>query len=165
MLGDDPEFIEAIRLAAKFFPESRCCLSPKTGFDWHIFLGAMMSAEYSADYSCDPLREPTDPDGGLARRGGLNGDDAEIYERLLQHTSIDPRGRAVVVPDGIGKTDFSVEECRPFVCHSHALPERLRESACFGQARDVIFVFETGSAILVDHDDRVHWAHSRTRQS
>lgn len=164
MNGDDPEFIEATRLAVAFFPEARGFLSTDTGMNWDSFLGAMMTADFNADYSCYTFRSESDPDLGLAAKGGLDGNDDDIYERLLAHTHVVPQGRAVVVLDAIGNTDYSTEDCRPFVCHSRAVPERLREITCFGQSRDTIFIFESGSAILIDHDDRVHWARSRIRK-
>lgn len=163
MNGDDPEFVEATRFAIAFFPEARGFISTSTGMDWDSFLGAMMTADFHADYSCYPCRAETDPDLGLADRGGLDGNDDDIYIRLLNHTDIVPRGRAVVVLDAIGRTGWSMEDCRPFVCHSRTVPERLKEITCFGQSRDIIFIFESGSAILIDHDDRVHWACSRIR--
>ena len=164
MRGDDPEFIEATRLALKFFPESRAFISSDTGLDWDPFLGAMMAANYNADYSCYPFRDPTDPDLGLASKGGLDGDAGDVYLRLLDHTSLAPNGRAIAVLDAIGRSGHSTEECRPFVSHSRTLPDRLKEIPCFGQSRDTIFIFESGSAILIDHDDRVHWAQSRIRK-
>ena len=132
--------------------------------NWDAFLGAMMVADYSADYSCYPFRDSTDPDLGLASAGGLDGDADDVYRRLLDHASLMPKGRAIVVLDAIGRTGHSTEECRPFVSHSRTVPDRLKEILCFGQSRDTIFIFESGSAILVDHDDRVHWAQSRIRQ-
>ena len=164
MKGDDPEFIEATRLALKFFPESRGFISLNTGLDWNAFLGAMMAADYNSDYSCYPFRDSTDPDHGLASRGGLDGDADDVYLRLLDHTSLMPNGRAIVVLDAIGSSEHSTEECPPFVSHSRTVPDRLKETECFGKSRDTIFIFESGSAILIDHDDRLHWARSRIRQ-
>ncbi len=163
MRGDDPEFVEATRLALKFFPESRAFLTSETGLDWDAFLGAMMAADYNADYSCYPFRESSDPDLGLASKGGLDGDDDVVYRRMLGHAGIAPQGRAIVVLDAIGQTGHSTEDCRPFVCHSRTVPARLNEIACFGQSRDTIFIFECGMALLVDHDDRVHWSRSRMK--
>ncbi len=164
MKGDDPEFIEATRLTLKFFPESRGFISSDTGLDWDSFLGAMMIADYRADYSCYPFRDTADPDLGLASKGGLDGDANDVYIRLLEHTSLMPNGRAIVVLDAIGRTGNSTEECPPFVSHCRTVPDRLKGTACFGLSRDTIFIFESGSAILIDHDDRVHWAQSRIRQ-
>jgi len=164
MQGNDPEFLEAVRLARKFFPESKGYISDQTGMDWDSFLGAMLAAEYQADHSCDSFPAPSSPDLGLANKGGLSGDEAEVYQRLLEHTGFSPQGRAVIVFDAIGLTGWSLEECLPIVCLSSTMPERLRDQNCFEQGhRDMIFIYESGEAILIDHDDRVHWAKSRIR--
>lgn len=161
MKGNDPEFVEALRLALKFFPESQSFLTSETGLDWDAFLGAMMVGNYSADYSCYPSREPSDPDFGFAAHGGFDRDDDVVYRDLLNHAGITPSGRAIVVLDAIGQTGQSTEDCPPFICHSRVVPERLTEIPCFGQCRDVIFIFESGEALSVDHDDRIHWSTSR----
>lgn len=161
MKGIDPAFIEAARLAKKFFPESKAFIQENVGLAWDAFLGAMRVADYWADYSCDPFRQPSDPDLGLAHKGGLEGDDAAVYVRLLSHAEMAPSGRAVVVLDAIGAQGWSLEECPPFICDSRMVAERLREVVCFGQSRDIIFAFESGEALLVDHDERVHWARSK----
>ena len=164
MNGDAPEFAEATRLALKFFPESRGFISQDTGLDWDAFLGAMKVADYRADHSCYPFHDPSDPDLGLASKGGLDGDCRDVYIRLLQHTSMTPSGRTIVAPDAISRLERSTEDCPPFVCHAPSVPDRLKDLTCFGSARDTIFIFESGGAILIDHDERVHWAHSRIRQ-
>lgn len=164
MKGIDPEFVEAARLARKFFPESTGFISPDVGMDWDAFLGAMMIANYSADHSCYVLRDPSDPDLGLAEKGGLVGRDDEIYARLLSHTGFTPFGRVVVILDAIGADGWSSEECPPFICDSQTVPQRLGETTCFGQSRDLIFVFESGETLLVDHDERVHWARSKVNR-
>ena len=163
MNGDAPEFIEAIRLARQFFPESRGFISTETGIDWDSFLGAMMTADYQFDHSCDPFSAATIPASSLASKGALDGESDDVYLRLLDHSAVVPLGRAVVIPDAIGLGDHSTENCLPFVCHSRTVSERLRGGAYFSGSRDTIFIFESGSAILVDHDDRVHWACSRIR--
>lgn len=160
MKGDDPEFVLAHRLAVKFFPESKAFL-PGQGLHWDAFLGAMMRAEYAVDSSCSAVRKPANPDLGLAAKGGLQGRDDEIYQRLLAHAAISPTGRAVIVPDAIGIQGWSTEECPPFVCDSQTVPTRLRGATCFGSARDTLFIFESGEAMLLDHDERFHWARSR----
>lgn len=129
MTSDAPEFAEAMRLIRKFFPESQSFLTEQTGLDWDAFGGAMMAADYHSDYSCYPFRAPDSPDLGLASNGGLIGDDAEIYLRLLEHAGFAPTGRAIVVPDAIG-VGASLEECLPFVCHSRSVALRLREAPC-----------------------------------
>lgn len=164
MKGTDLAFAEAARLVRKFFPESKAYIPEDAGLDWDAFLGAMMIADYASDFSCYPLRNSTDPDQGLAQSGGLNGEERVIYSRLLSHANLTPSGRAVVIPDAINAKGWSSEECPPFVCASHTVPQRISEFACFGQSRDAIFVFESGEALLVDHDDRVHWARSKVNR-
>ncbi|MFN3148241.1 hypothetical protein [Bremerella sp.] len=163
MNGDAPEFIEATRLTLKFFPEALDYISIETGLDWEAFLSAMMQADYGADFSCDPYRRDTDPDLGLARLGAIDGTDREVYERLLKHSGLTTAGRAVVVPDAIGRDCSSSDECLPLVCHSARVPERLAEVPCFGGGRNTMIVFENGTALLIDHNDHVHWAKSRRR--
>jgi len=163
MTSDAPEFLEAMRLIHKFFPESQRFISEKTGLDWDVFGGAMMAADYHSDHSCYPFRDPDSPDLGLASKGGLSGDDAEIYLRLLAHSGFAPIDRVVVVPDAFG-LGSSTDECPPFVCHSKTVAARLRETQSFSLGtRDTLFVFESGEAILIDHDERVHWSKSRLR--
>lgn len=165
MKGDDPELLEATRLATKFFPQAKAFISNETGLAWESFLSAMMTADYHADYACDPYRRETDPDLGFTRCGGMDGTDDEVYSRLLNHTRLIPAGRAVVVPDAIGRGDWTTENCPPFICHSDRVAERLAETPCFGSGRNTLFVFENGLALLIDHDERVHWARSRAGQS
>jgi len=151
MTSDAPEFLEAIRLIRKFFPESQRFISEETGLAWDAFVGAMMAADYHCDHSCDALRNFGAPDLGLATRGGLSGGDAEIYLRLLAHAGFAPTGRAV-------------EKCLPSVCHSRSVAARLRETPSFSLGtRDTLFVFESGEALLIDHDERVHWSKSHLR--
>ena len=164
MKGNDPEFLEAARLVRKFFPESSSFIPEGIGLDWDSFLGGMMTANYEADYSCYLFRNSTDPEQGLAQKGGLDGEEGEVYQRLLSHTKMTPSGRAVVILDAIGETGWSTEECPPLICASPTVPKRISEFACFGQSRDTIFVFESGEALLVDHDNRVHWARSNVNQ-
>lgn len=161
MQGDDPEFLEAVRLAQKFFPESKGYISNKTGLDWEAFCLAMVTADYHGDYSCDLFQTPPGPDLGLARKGGLEGNDEDVYQRLLEHTGISPQGRAVIVFDAIGSSDWHHGGLPPIVCHSRTIPERLAEQPCFHQNNNVIFIYESGEAILIDHDNRVYWARSR----
>lgn len=164
MQGDDPEFLEALRLIQKFFPESKSWLTEDVGLDWDSFVGAMQAADYAADYSCDAFRQPSAPVLGLSEQGGLQGRASEVFQRLLLHTGMKPAGRAVVVPDAIGHTGWSREECLPFICAAQTIPERLDEITFFGQSRDSLFVFESGEALLIDHHERVHWARSRINQ-
>lgn len=164
MQGNDRQFLEAIRLIRKFFPEAASFICDETGTAWELVLEAMQTADYHADYSCDPFRRSTDPDLGLAHQGGLEGLDDEVYERLLLHTVVNPEGRVVVLPDAISAGDWSYDPCLPFVCHSSKVSRRLCEASCFAGDRNTVFVFENGHALLVDHDGRVHWSRSRIRR-
>lgn len=164
MKGADPAFVETARLVRKFFPESTAYIPNNVGLDWDLFLGAMMTANYAADYSCYAFRNPTNPDLGLAQSGGLEGEEDVVYSRLLSHAKLTPSGRAVVIPDALSLKGWSIEECPPFVCAAPTVPQRISEIACFGQSHDTIFVFESGEALLVDHDERVHWARSNVNQ-
>ncbi|EDL57909.1 hypothetical protein [Gimesia maris] len=94
-------------------------------------------------------------------KGGLAGNATEIYKRLLTHTSLNPSGRAVVVPDALGHTAWSIEEYPPFVCSTNTICERLNGITFFGQSQDSIFVYESGEALLIDHHSRVHWSRSQ----
>lgn len=163
MKGSDPEYVEAIRLALKFFPEAKGFVSLATGLHWDAFLGAMKTAKLGEDYSCDPLHNGSVIDS-LASKGGLEGNEEEIYARLLKQANLQPQGRAVVIPDAIGYSDQSIENCRPFICHSRTVSKRLQEISCFATGRNSIFIFESGAALLIDHDDRVYWAQSFIRQ-
>lgn len=165
MQGNAPEFLEAIRLAKQFFPECRNYLSDLTGFDWELFLAAMMTTSYSADYSCDPFAPAEAPSQGLAATGGMEGEASTVYQRLLSHANICPNGRAVVVPDAIGCNQFSLDNCLPFVCESGTVLARIDEANCFDASRNTIIVFESGVAMLTDHDDRFHWAYSRFKSA
>lgn len=164
MKGNNPKFIDAIALAMEFFPESVPFIGPSVGFQWDAFLGAMKMAHYEADYSCYPFRNLADPDRGLAAKGGLNGTDAAVYSRLLAHVELCAKGRVIVVPDALGLEGWSDEECLPFVCDSQSIREQIDRQSCFATSRDTIIVFESGEAILVDHDERVHWARSRINE-
>lgn len=161
MHGTDDAFVEAARLVRKFFSESRAFLHIGTGLHWEAILGAMMTADYQADHSCDPFRSADAPNLGLADKGGVEGDDRDVYRRLLKHAQLTPAGRAVVIPDGIGVDGWSVEHCPPFICDFACVPEWLDEVPCFGPSRDTIFVYESGEALMVDHDQRVHWARTK----
>lgn len=159
--GTDVAFAEAERLVRKFFPESQAFLHTGVGLHWEAILGAMMAADYKADHSCDPFRSADAPNLGLAEKGGVEGNDSDVYRRLLEHTQLQPTGRAVVIPDGIGATGWSDEQCLPFVCDAACVPERLDEESCSDPSRDTIFVYESGEALMVDHDQRIHWARTK----
>lgn len=164
MKESHPEPVELLRLVQTFFPEAKPYLQSGLGLEWDGFLGAMKLADYAADYSCDPFREPGSPDFGLARIGGFEGDDAAVYRRLLSHARLAPSGRVVVIPEGLTTNGGMSATCQPFVCAAESASDRLREHPCLGRALEMIFIFESGEALLVDHDYRVHWARSKINQ-
>ena len=172
MKWNDPEFLEAIRLIRKFFPESKAVISNDLGLHWDVFLSAMKLADWSEDSSCDPFCRTTTPEMTLAQVGGMDGTEAEIYDRLLGLSGFSPMGRAAVVPDTLGWGESS-EDRLPFVCAAAKLGERLREiddsespRYVFGTgSSDTLVVFESGEALLANHDERFFWAKSRLRNS
>lgn len=161
MKGNDPEFLAAARTIREIFPESKGHITDSVGLDPDAFLGAMQIAYYSADYSCCVFRLPTDPDLGLALKGGLHGSDFDVVIRLLTHAGISPRGQVVIIPDAIGRNNWSTEDRPPFICNMQELGLVFSQANCFRGTNDTILVFGSGEAILVDHDDRVHWARSK----
>ena len=173
MRANDPEFLEAIRLIRKFFPESKPFVSVESGLAWDHFVGAMMKADFGMDDSLDPTKGTEAAENALASKALTTMGDAEIFLMLLEHAGFTPTGRAVVVPDTLGFAGSSIEERKPFVCNSGTLVERLEESdknevelpiRFFDGASDTIIVFESGEALLVNHDDHFFWAKSRIRR-
>ncbi|MEZ4382715.1 MAG: hypothetical protein R3A79_15365 [Nannocystaceae bacterium] len=145
---------EAIRLIRAFFPESRAVVSQAQGIPWQPLLEAMTWAEW-----------------GEVRDLELAGSDADVYAELLARAGIAPRGRVVFVPEA--------EDARwlprlpaPVICDAQALPRRLaelaaalHEGALFGGAlHDSVFVYESGEALLLNHDARLWWARSKLRR-
>ncbi len=171
MNWDDPEYLQAIRLVRKFFPESQAVASFETGLDWADFVLAMTWADCQRDSSCDPFSDSTVPEMTLASKGGTEGLEAEVYTRLLAHTGFSPTGRVVVIPQTLERGGWSLEDRLPFICHSQTLLERLREfdsmdidRVVFNGNSDTLLVYESGQALLVNHDDCFFWAKSKIRQ-
>ncbi|WP_166832111.1 hypothetical protein [Thalassoroseus pseudoceratinae] len=166
-----PEVAETRRLIRKFFPESRATVHLDRPMGVYDLVTAMSWAtDYFADFSCEPnpyLEAP--PDLGLEDRGGVWDDDDSIYKRLLEHTGFSPTGRVVIIPD-----DYCTFDRTPIVCHSRTAIQRVREfsatysgdSKCkcfFDNLSDIIFVYESGEAMVLDHDQRFFWAKSKLR--
>ena len=165
-----PQTIEACRLVRKFYPESKATIQAERPFGAYDLVTAMSwGADYHVDFSCEAvphLKNP--PDLGLAARGGVcDDDDDAIYVRLLAHTCFSPTGRVVIFPD-----DWPREEREPFVCHSRTAIERIREfginsqstTPCFfDNCSDIMFVYESGEAMILDHDQRFFWSRSKLR--
>jgi len=182
MNGNDPEFLEAIRLTKKFFPELKMYISDHCGLDWCDFLSALEEGiGFGEDWSCDPYGTPgykvQNPEPSLEDRGGVEGSDREVYVRILEHVSFKPKGRVLIVPDTLPITGGSMEERPPFVCSVDRVLERLEERPfqshpivgldrpyIFDGSSDTIFVFESGEAFLLQHDNRLFWARTRRLQ-
>ena len=172
MKWNDPEFLEAIRLTRKFFPESQAVVSTELGLHWDDFLGVMKWTDWGEDSSCDPFCRTTTSEMTLARDGGIDGTEVETLDRLLALTGYSPSGRVVVIPDALGRGE-STEDRLPFVCSAIKLRERLQEFDESDAPRhvfttgssDTLLVFESGEALLVNHDERVFWAKSTLRNN
>lgn len=177
------EYDEACRLAFKFFPEaSRICQKEK-GLYWQDFLLAMNSADLSLDWSCDPyspgncssMREfheeyKIKSEAMFSSTGGFEGTDEDIYCRLLEHIGLSPSGRVIVISEATSRDYWPQKGHFILICDSSRIPERFREmedspetKSCFISGDDALFVFESGSAILIDHDERIFWANSKIR--
>ncbi len=157
-----PEVMEALRLINKFFPESKGFLTNETGIGIWNFISAMKLAEFGADFSCEPYGVPPGPDLGLSQKGGLDGDVKAVFARLLDHAGFSPSGRCVIIPDALGYKGWSQENLKPIVCHHKMAAQRIDELefCLFDHSHDSLFIFESGEALAVDHDNRVYWAKS-----
>lgn len=164
-----PQTTEARRLIRKFFPESEATIRLGEPLGVYDLVTAMSWGNaYHADYSCEQnpfLENP--PDLGLAKLGGVWDEDDKIYLRLLDHTCFTPSGRVVIFPD-----TFPSEGREPFVCHSRKALERIQEFKnnpqlkiphFFDNCSDILFVYESGEAMELDHDQRFYWAKSKLR--
>lgn len=162
LLWNDPDFVEAIRLINKFFPESVGYVNASAGISIYKMVESMEIADLNPASPFAPFVIPPGAESGEIP--GFEGGNEEIYLRLIEHAGFFPSGRAVVVPDALGK-GWSLENLRPFVCKVETLPLRLHELADFFDGmHDSILVFESGEAICVDHDLRVFCAQSRIRK-
>ena len=162
MDSSSPQTIEVCRLVRKFFPESKATIQLERRFGVYDLVTAMSwGSGYHADFSCEasPYLE-TPPDLGLATRGGVWDDDGAIYLRLLEHAEFSPSGRVIIFPD-----DFPYDGREPFVCHSRTALDRIREfesATCFfDNCSDIMFVYESGEAMILDHDQRFFWSKSK----
>lgn len=159
MRWNDSEFLQAIRLIRKFFPESKSFIREDKPLSNESLVAAMSIAELKMDFSCDDYGIPEGPDLGFRQFGGFEGSDVEIYQRILKHTGFLPKGRVVFVPDCV---EWSKEDKSPFVCHVDTLPIRIGElEYLFYDCNDSAFVYESGEAVVVDHDNRLFWAKSK----
>ncbi|MEN7552006.1 hypothetical protein AAG747_29090 [Rapidithrix thailandica] len=161
-------FEEALRLIHKFFPESRSVFSKERGMDIYNFVAAMKFCDCKLDVSCDPFGIPSKPDLGLNKKGGFNGEYDIIFERLLNHANFLPSGRCVIIPDTINENAWSKHPVIPIVCDWKMAGQRIKELESGDLFRatsfDSLFVFESGEAMGVDHDNRFFWAKSKKRK-
>ena len=151
MEWNSPAFIEAIRLARKFFPECKPFVSEKQGLGWEGFVSGMKLADWHADFSCNPYYKENKFRLLLASQGGFDGGSVEIYHRLVNCTGLSPDGRAVIVPEALGTSGWSKEEVLPFLCHSRSVATRLA-SDFFDSSRDILIIYESGAALAIHHD-------------
>lgn len=158
------KFQEALRLINKFFPETKGIFSKENGVNVHNFINSMRLCDLKLDVSCDPFGMPSEPNLGLNRKGGFRGEYDIIFERLLEHANFSPIGRCVLILDIIPKIHWSAYSILPIVCDSKKVSERINEfnSSDFfmGTSFDTLFVYESGEAMLIDHDNRFYWAKS-----
>lgn len=161
MKWNDPQFIEAIRLIRKFFPECKGYIEEENPLSIEVITLAMRVVGCKTDFSEDPFSVNGDPNLGFREAGGFEGTDDEIYNRILKHTGISPIGRVVIVPDAVTQ---SIENNLPFVCHSDSAPSRLSEiDNVFNNNNDSLFVYESGEVFAVNHDNRLFWAKSNAK--
>jgi hypothetical protein len=165
MNGNEAEFQEAIRLIRKFFPESKAFISAEGGIDIYSFIRGMSICGLKEDYSCEHFGVPPGPNLGLHEKGGFLGSPSEILKRLLEHAEFSPSGRVIIIPDAVAQSAWSLTGLRPVVCDFKRVFERIEEMGDYldSGSCDSIFVFESGEAIAVDHDNRVFWAKSKER--
>jgi hypothetical protein len=164
MKGSDPEFVEAARLIREFFPETAATATPEAGLTWETLWLAMSWCDFHLDCTCVE-KGATGDVSRLYELGGVEGTDEVVYLRILRLTGFQPSGRVVVIPDSLGPTSRSLDIDPPFVCHSRTLAERLRErDGLFGCGNDTLIVFESGEAIVVNHDSYVCWSKSKLRR-
>lgn len=164
---NSPPFVESRRLIRKFFPECRAVIALDEQIDVFSFIDAMSWAGISRDDSCDPCPLDGAPDLGLLSLGGVDDADDVVYARLLQHASFSPSGRVVIIPDV-----YCTPGREPIICHSRSAIDRIREfedtytertAWLFDNCSDSIFVYESGEAMVLTHDQRFFWAKSKTR--
>ncbi|MBB6050173.1 hypothetical protein [Armatimonas rosea] len=166
MTGDCPEFIEAIRLTRDFFPEAKPYISLERGLHWDHLWQALLDAGARMDFSCDSGCHRPGEHALVHKlhRPEVVSDD-EIYRVLLEHTGFSPTGRVVVIPDASWRPGFVPSARLPFVCSSQTVATRLHEyDDLFFQGNDTVFVFESGEAFLLNHDEKFIWAKSKQRK-
>ena len=110
-------------------------------------------------------------DTDLASHGGVWDDDSVIYQRLLDRAAFNPTGRVVILPE-----DCSTWDRNPIIRDSATAIDRVREFSenylwdlhCpmfFDNDSDIVFVYELGETVVLDHDQRFFWGKSSSCNS
>lgn len=161
------KYQEALRLIHKFFPESKAGFSEDYGMGIHHFLQSSHFCDWKEDFSCDPFSTPPLPNVGLLKKGGFEGKYDIVFNRLLQHANFHPNGRCICIPDTIDKGGWENSSTPPIICNWETMGERLSEledTELFDASSfDTLFVFESGEAMIIDHDNRFFWGCSKMR--
>ncbi|MEL6342163.1 MAG: hypothetical protein AAFV53_03460 [Myxococcota bacterium] len=132
-----------------------------------LCVGAMINAMFfvniARDYSCEAFGIPPGFRGTLASKiWSENSSNVDLFKIFLEHTSFLPSGRMVFVFSGFWDPTH-------LICHTRTASQRLKELEDDGiyldSAEDCLFVFESGEAIVSDHDNRLFWARSGQRRA
>ena len=158
------QYEKAIRLIHKFFPESKSNFSKESGIGIYNFFDSVKYCNFYSDFSCDPHSIPSAPDLGLSSKGGFDGSFEEIMNRLLDQAGFSPSGRCVFIPDVISESIWHKYRESPIICDWKKVPERIwdlnSDEVFNASSYDSLFVYESGEAMGVDHDNRFFWAKS-----
>ena len=160
---------ECRRLIRKCYPDCTATVHVNKPMCAYALVTAMSWGLHDTDYSCEacPRETRSASDKDLASQGGVwDNDDSTIYQRLLDRAGFSPTGRAVILPD-----DYCTFGRAPIVCDSRTASERVFEfsdknagdaqcSVLFDNISDIVFVYESGEAMVLDHDQRFFWGKS-----
>ena len=168
---------EAIRLARKFFPESKRWVSEEQGIHWGEFIRALVDSGdggYDVSHDC----WTPDSDFGLSEWKGVSLVNSRALDLpydegisfILSRFPNPPSGRVIVIPESFSKGTTVLNDLLPFICKVGSLSKRLMEywddlRPFWNGVNDSIFIFESGEAFVIDHDLRLWWATSRISNS
>ena len=155
----DEEFCEPLRLIRKFFPESKARVTDFENLSVWDFLAAMEFVGLAVDFSYEPFGIPPGHRGDFAAKVDDRWNNEEVYRIVLEHTEFAPSGRVVILRgDRRASSNY-------IVCDSRAAASRLAEldGRLLSAGDDWLFVYESGEAFVIDHDNRLYWARSRGR--
>ncbi|KXX67852.1 hypothetical protein [Flammeovirga sp. SJP92] len=162
-------YSESIRLIHKYFPESKSTFTKELGIGIYNFITSMKFCDFNLDLSC--THGGSVQEFELSEKGGFIGDNDKVYQRLLLHSGFKPEGRCVIIPDVVSENDWESYSVIPIICDSDMVGRRLLEletdsnyEIFDGSSFDTLFVFESGEAMGVDHDNRFFWAKSKKRK-